>query len=67
MCQRTRNQSLKNRQYCPGIVVDYSLIKSLSVDIKYVPKWFEDLNYLLGGKLPTSFLQYQLTQEQHML
>ena len=47
ICQRTGIKSLKNRPYHPRILVDYSLVEVLSVDIKFILKGFDDFKYLL--------------------
>ena len=49
MCQRTRNKLLKNRPFHPRIPIDYSIMEYLSLDIKFMPKGFNDFKYLLAA------------------
>ena len=46
ICQGTKIKSL-NRPYHPKILVDYSLMESSSVDIKFIPKGFDYFKYLV--------------------
>ena len=43
---KTKIKSLKNRPYPLRIPMDYSPMKSLPVDIKFMAKGFDDLTYL---------------------
>ena len=47
ICQKTKIKFLQHRPYPLRIPVDYSWIESLLVDIKFMPKGFDGLNYFL--------------------
>ena len=52
--QRMRIKSPKNRPYHPKIPVDYFPIESLSVDMKFIPKGFDDFTYLFVATCETT-------------
>ena len=65
ICQRTRVESLKNNPYHQRTPVGYSLMESLSVGIKFIPKGFDVLKYLLvmTCKITNFMLTIQLKEK----
>ena len=70
-CDMSKNKDeiIQNRLYHSGIPFDYSPIESLSVNIKFMPKHFNDFKYLLWllAKLSILCFQYQSNQGHHKL
>ena len=46
-CQRTKIESLQYRSYSPKVLVDYSPMEGLFIDIKLKLKGFNNYKYLL--------------------
>ena len=49
ICHRMRIMPLQKRPYYPRIPLDYFPIESLSIDIKFMPKGFDDFKYLVDA------------------